>query len=52
MKTTNVSQKIQGKKLQLTPTKNEGSYDWKCTSDADNKYLPAVCRGTAPAPTP
>ena len=48
-----VSEKIQGKTLTLTPNKNEGSYDWKCSSNADNKYLPAVCRSAStPAPTP
>ncbi|MFC0034281.1 pilin [Cardiobacterium valvarum] len=44
MKTSNVSEKIRGKKLTLTPTENSGSYVWACASDASAKYLPASCR--------
>jgi type IV pilus assembly protein PilA len=45
MKTQSVANGIKGKYLQLTPTTDGGgSYEWKCTSDADNKYLPAACR--------
>ena len=44
MKSSQVSEKIQGKTLTLTPTENAGSYSWACSSTADKKYLPASCR--------
>ena len=44
MKAKDVSEKIQGKTLTLTPEEKEGSYVWKCSSSADKKYLPASCR--------
>ncbi|MFC0034280.1 pilin [Cardiobacterium valvarum] len=39
-----VSEKIRGKTLTLTPSENNGSYTWECTSNAGIQYLPAVCR--------
>lgn len=49
MKSTGVSQGVSGKKLTLEPTfptnaADGGSVVWKCTSDADNKYVPTACR--------
>lgn len=44
MKAKDVSEKIQGATLTLTPTENEGSYAWACSSSADKKFLPASCR--------
>ena len=49
MKSSNVSKGIQGKKVILTGTvaadpKDQGSYQWACSSDASSKYLPASCR--------
>lgn len=44
MKNTGVAKGIQGKKLELTPEATSGSYTWKCSTDADKKYLPASCR--------
>lgn len=44
MASSGVSKDIQGAKLTLTATKNSGSYDWQCTSDAQKKFLPASCR--------
>ena len=49
MKTTGVSAGVSGKKLSLTPTvptsvADGGSVQWKCSSDADNKYVPTACR--------
>lgn len=38
---------ISGKKVKLEPTAtSSGNLKWKCSSDADNKYLPVACRGT------
>jgi type IV pilus assembly protein PilA len=47
MNSTGVSKGIQGKKLTLTMTNNNGSISWTCTSDADQKYLPKACSSTA-----
>lgn len=44
MGTSGVSKQIQGKALQLLPVENNGSYDWSCSTNADKKYLPSVCR--------
>ena len=49
MKSSNVPKGIQGKKVILTGTvaanpKDQGSYQWACSSDASSKYLPASCR--------
>lgn len=41
---SSVSSGIQNKKLTLTPTFTGGAVTWTCTSDADDKYLPASCR--------
>ena len=38
------SSKIAGKYVMLVPTTVGGSIDWRCSSDADNKYLPSSCR--------
>ncbi len=35
---------VAGKILTLTPSTTPGSIVWKCTSDADDKYVPAACR--------
>jgi type IV pilus assembly protein PilA len=35
---------VTAKTLTLTPTLNQGSVSWACTSSADNKYVPAACR--------
>jgi type IV pilus assembly protein PilA len=35
---------IATKTLTLTPTATGGSYQWKCATSADKKYLPASCR--------
>ena len=39
-----VSARIRGKTVTLTPTENNGSYTWECTSNAGAHLLPAVCR--------
>ena len=46
MQTANVSAGISGKNLVLTMVPSNGSVDWKCTSNADKKYLPKSCQGT------
>ncbi len=47
MKNTDVSKGIQGKKLTLTlGNADKGSNTWKCTTDADQKYLPKSCKNT------
>ena len=47
MASTGVSTGIQGKelKLELVTTAAGGSVDWKCTSTAEQKYVPKVCKG-------
>ncbi len=35
---------IAGKTITLTPTANNGSIEWACTSNAADKYVPAACR--------
>lgn len=35
---------LQGKYLRLSPADAIGSVTWTCSSDADDKYLPAGCR--------
>jgi fimbrial protein ecpC len=42
--TDGVSARIRSKTVTLTPTENNGSYNWKCTSNAGAHLLPAVCR--------
>ena len=32
----------------LTPSMTASGVDWGCTSDADDKYVPAECRAAAP----
>lgn len=44
MRGTGVASGIQGKTLTLSAIVNDGSYDWRCSSDALPKYLPASCR--------
>ena len=44
MRTTGVAAGIQGGTLQLSGIVNAGSYDWKCKSPLNPKYLPASCR--------
>ena len=49
MKSSDVSAGIKGKKVILTgkvagDPKDQGSYQWACSSDASSKYLPASCR--------
>ena len=47
MATTGVATGISGKKLKLTmaTTATDGSFQWACTSDALQKYVPKVCVG-------
>jgi type IV pilus assembly protein PilA len=44
MRSGTVAKGIQGKHLKLAPSTKGGSYEWQCTSNAENKYLPAACR--------
>ena len=44
MNTSRVAAQIADKQVWLIPTTNSGSIDWQCSSDADNKFLPASCR--------
>ena len=44
MKTDGVATGVSGKTLTLTPSFNDGSVSWVCTSSADAKYKPAACR--------
>lgn len=49
IRSSGASKDIQGKTLTLAPTAQSsasGSYVWTCTSNADNKFLPATCRKT------
>lgn len=43
-KNTGVSAPIRTKHVTLTMASSDGSEEWKCTSDLDNKYLPSSCR--------
>jgi type IV pilus assembly protein PilA len=49
MKSSGVSTGIQGKTLTLTLTTaaQGGSYEWACTSNATQNYLPSSCASTA-----
>ncbi|MFC6840200.1 pilin [Xanthomonas theicola] len=48
MKSTGISQGIQGKTLTLTLSNaDKGSNVWACTSTAQQKYLPTACTGTS-----
>ncbi|RYY79689.1 MAG: pilin [Moraxellaceae bacterium] len=47
MKSSGVSTGIQGKNLVLTMTNAGGSNTWACTSNAEQKYLPKACTGSA-----
>ena len=38
--------KILGQTVYLTPETNDGSLEWRCSSTAENKYLPASCRSS------
>jgi type IV pilus assembly protein PilA len=45
MKSTGVSQGVQGKTLTLTLSNaDKGSNVWTCSSNADQKYLPTSCK--------
>ena len=44
MRNTDISSRIRGETLSLTPRAADGSYIWSCSSSAGNQYLPAVCR--------
>ncbi len=46
MQSTGVNVGIKGKTLSLTGTAGStaGSFEWTCTSTAENKFLPASCR--------
>lgn len=44
MNSTGVAAGVQSKKVTLTPTVNNGSFSWACSSDADAKYRPSSCR--------
>nr|HQC73647.1 pilin [Candidatus Competibacteraceae bacterium] len=43
---TGVNTGIQSKTLTLSPVVNNGSIDWTCTSNAQQKFVPKVCTGT------
>ena len=43
---TGISAGIKGKTLTLSPVENAGSVDWTCTSNAAQKFVPKVCKGT------
>lgn len=45
MKSSGISRDIQNKTLVLTPTRENGSYTWSCTSTAPQKFLPKTCTG-------
>ena len=36
--------KLSGKTLTLTPTDRDGSIEWGCSGNMDNKYKPKACR--------
>ena len=44
MKASQVAAGITGATLSLTPTPSAGAVQWACTSNAQNKYVPAACR--------
>ncbi|MDR1888450.1 MAG: pilin [Zoogloeaceae bacterium] len=44
MKSTNVSDGIKGKTLTLSPIARGGSYEWSCSWNGLQKYMPASCR--------
>ena len=47
IKASKVAKGIEGKTLTLTGSVSAtepGAYNWACSTDADKKYLPSVCR--------
>ena len=44
MRSTDISPKIRGERLWLTPEESPGGYIWHCNSSAGQRFLPAVCR--------
>ncbi|MCP2041795.1 type IV pilus assembly protein PilA [Neisseria sp. HSC-16F19] len=47
MQNSGIATPIRGATLTLSPIKNDGSYDWVCSSSltgTNAKYLPAACR--------
>lgn len=44
MGASNVNDGIKNKTLTLTPSKNEGSMEWKCGGTIDAKFRPSACR--------
>ncbi|AWM81523.1 prepilin-type cleavage/methylation domain-containing protein [Gammaproteobacteria bacterium ESL0073] len=44
MRGTNVAEGIKNKTLTLGMVPTSGAFQWGCTSDADNKFLPATCQ--------
>nr|WP_232210535.1 pilin [Nitrococcus mobilis] len=46
MQTAGVSSGISGKTLSLSPQTHSGSIEWKCSSNAAQKYIPKNCTGT------
>ena len=55
IRSSNVANGIKSKTLTLTgsaSTTEAGSYNWTCSTTADKKYLPSVCRDGATTPTP
>lgn len=45
MKNTDIAGAISGKQVRLTLSNaDKGSFVWACTSNAEDKYLPAACR--------
>ena len=44
MKASQVAAGIASATLSLTPTASSGAVQWACTSNAQDKYVPAACR--------
>jgi len=44
LKDSGVSSGIQGATLDLSPVTHDGAVEWVCHSDAEDKYVPKVCR--------
>lgn len=44
MNATGVATQIKNATLKLSPTENNGSYEWACSASVAGKYLPASCR--------
>ena len=44
LRSSNVSDRIAGVRLSLSPITRGGSIEWDCSSDAASRYLPSACR--------